>query len=260
MKEVSSIVAAFDGTGGRQTRAESVYARVRADILSGRLRPGQRLKFPDLCADYDASVGVIREALTRLAGEGLVGTKAHQGFEVTPLSSDHLAELTDARLQLESLVVQRSLENGDLQWESALVAAHHVLQATSRVDASDASRLSDRWTRAHAQFHSALLSACPNQRLRSIAEALRSEAELYRQWSVTLVPSAARDIDAEHKALLTAALSRDTGAAVAALQDHIRHTTRLLMGTAVQADAARANADKGHNSKTEPGQTSARNV
>lgn len=68
----------------KRTRTDDVHARLRADILSGRLLPGQRLKFPDLAARYEASVGVIREALIRLAERGLVRSEAHLGFQVAP--------------------------------------------------------------------------------------------------------------------------------------------------------------------------------
>jgi DNA-binding GntR family transcriptional regulator len=217
-------------TSLRQTRrTETIYARIRSGILDGTLRPGKRLKFPDVCAEFDASVAVIREALIRLAGEGLVSAEAHQGFAVTAISPDHLAELTYARLQIEGMVLRQSIRDGDLQWESALLAAYHTLQGTSRTNDG---RLSDAWTTAHAEFHKALLSGCPNLRLRSIAEGLRSEAELYRQWSVTLGDEPGRNIDAEHKMLLTGAIARDDVGTVNALQEHIKHTSRLLMASA----------------------------
>lgn len=70
--------------GGKQTLSDDVRARLRADILSGRLLPGYRLKFPLLSARYDVSVSVLREALVRLAEQGLVQSEPHQGFVVTP--------------------------------------------------------------------------------------------------------------------------------------------------------------------------------
>ena len=46
---------------GQQTRSEAVHDRIRADILGGQLRPGQRLKFPELSERYGVSTGAIRE-------------------------------------------------------------------------------------------------------------------------------------------------------------------------------------------------------
>lgn len=213
----------------RTTRGDSVYVALRADILSGRRLPGQRLKFSELGAGYDASVTVIREALTRLAAEGLVVSEPHLGYAVTELSVDRLTELTDARLELETLVFARSVKNGDLHWESQLVAAHHRMENTPYLTEDDPIRITDAWAEAHARFHEALLEGCDNHRLFLIAIGLRSEAELYRRWSQPLGAEQDRDLVAEHRRLLDAALARDVSAAKDALRDHIAHTTRLLL-------------------------------
>ncbi|MGW3625403.1 GntR family transcriptional regulator [Streptomyces sp. NPDC000880] len=218
--------------GGNQTLSDEVRARLRADILSGRLLPGSRLKFPTLSAQYDASVTVLREALVRLAEQGLVRSEPHQGFVVTPLSRGTLGELTDARVELECLVLRRSVVEGDLAWESRLVAAHHTLERTPYTAEGDDNRVDDDWAAAHAAFHEALLAGCANRRLLQMALGLRDEAELYRRWSQPLGDEPSRDLAGEHRALLEAALAREPGAAAAALCAHIRHTTELLLSAA----------------------------
>lgn len=199
-----------------QTRADAVYQRLREDILGGRLVPGQRLKFPELSDRYGTSVGATREALTRLVADGFVQTQAHQGFSVTSLSYEALTELTQARMEIESLVMRLSVLEGDMAWEAQLVAAHHVLEHTE-----------DDWFSAHAAFHHALLAGCRNQRLHTIAKALRAEAELYVQWSVQFDPT--RDVDGEHRALLDAAINRDAERAAELIREHIAHTSQLLI-------------------------------
>jgi DNA-binding GntR family transcriptional regulator len=64
------------------TRADAVHARLRADVLSGRLRPGQRLQFAELGRRYAASIGVLREVLMRLTEQGLVSAEPQIGFRV----------------------------------------------------------------------------------------------------------------------------------------------------------------------------------
>ncbi len=86
------------------TRAERVYAELRSDILTGRQPPGARLPFPELTAHYEASMGVLREALARLAAEGLVKAEPQHGFHVMPLSVADVKHLTDARRAIETLV------------------------------------------------------------------------------------------------------------------------------------------------------------
>ena len=205
-----------------------MYAELRADILGGRQRPGARLPFAELTARYGASMGVVREALNRLAAEGLVEAEPQFGFRVVPLSVADLKHLTDARVAIEALVLGQAVENGGVGWEGDVLAAHHRLERTPQRADDDPSRLSDDWTDAHAAYHHALLAGCPNPRLLGIAESLRDAAELYRQWSVPLA-HARRDIAGEHRAILDAVLALDTDAATAALASHIQNTTDVLL-------------------------------
>ncbi|WP_326599001.1 GntR family transcriptional regulator [Streptomyces sp. NBC_01803] len=221
--------------GNGTTRAGQLYARLRADILGGRLLPGQRLKFPELCARYGTSVGAAREALTRLMAEGFVTGQSHQGFSVTPLSYEDLADLILARTEIESAVLRLSVLDGDMRWEARLVAALHVLDRTPFFDPDDADHPSDEWATAHAAFHLALLDGCRNRRMLSIARALREEAELYLHWSVSFGQEPHRDIVGEHRDLLAAAVARDADLAARLLREHIAHTARLLIRGAVDA-------------------------
>ncbi|MFC6880808.1 MULTISPECIES: GntR family transcriptional regulator [Actinomadura] len=223
---------------GGTTRAGEVYGRLRGDILGGRLAPGQRLKFPELCERYGCSVGGAREALTRLVSEGFVTTQSHHGFMVVPLSHEDLADLTDARVEIESLVFRLSVRDGDMAWESRAVAAHHVLDRTPFFGPDDTDRPSDDWAAAHAAFHLALLEGCRNRRLLATARAMREEAELYRQWSVSFGQEPDRDIAGEHRALLDAAIARDGDLAAERLREHIAHTAGLLIRNATDAPVA----------------------
>lgn len=210
------------------TRAERVYLALRKDILAGRQPPGSRLPFADLCVRYDASMGVVREALSRLTAEGLVQAEPQLGFRTTPISTADLQHLTEARCAIESLVLREALEHGGVRWESDVLAAHYRLEKTEQMAADDPDRVSEEWADAHAAYHLALLSGCPNPRLLAIARSLRDSAELYRRWSVPLGHED-RDIAGEHKGILDAILARDADAAVALLTEHIQHTTRVLL-------------------------------
>src|SRR6185369_12287556 len=106
-KFASSTLPGMTTKQRRTTRTDDVHAWLRADILAGRRRPGDRLKFPELCVQFDASVGVIR------------------------LSLDDLNSLTDARVEMEGLVLRRAVQEGDIAWEGAVVSAHHVLERTA---------------------------------------------------------------------------------------------------------------------------------
>ncbi len=211
------------------TRVDRVYAALRADILGGRQRPGSRLLFADLSARYEASMGVVREALTRLQGEGLVESEPQLGFTVVAVSAQNLRHLTEARCAIETLVLRSSIEHGDLAWESALLAAHHRLDRTPQMETDDPGRrVSDDWSAAHAAFHLALLAGSPNPILVGTAVSLRDSAELYQRLSVP-EDNSHRDVPAEHRAILNAALAHDADTAATLLRNHIQRTTDILL-------------------------------
>ena len=214
-----------------RTKAERVYELMRADILTGRLPPGSRLRYADLCERYQTSTGVLREAMLRLSEQGLVKGEPQQGFQVVELSVEDLGDLTDARVVLETLVLRSAIADGDVEWESRILASHHRLSRTSERDAADPDRLSDEWVAQHAEFHQTLLDGCTNRRLKETASSLRAAAELYRRWSLPLGNAADRHVNDEHDELLAAALARDADRAVESLTKHITLTSNILLDT-----------------------------
>ncbi|MCU1415345.1 MAG: GntR family transcriptional regulator [Microbacteriaceae bacterium] len=219
-----------------KTRQEHAYAKLRADILAGRVQPGQKLPFAELCSTYGVSVGVIREALSRLVEQGLVEASPQQGFSVTRISRADLINLTQARREIESLTLRLAIQEGNLEWESDVVAAEHQLAATPIVAADDPARLSEDWAIRHSRFHEALLFGCSNTRLTGIATQLRASADLYRRWSIPLGHGEPRDIVGEHKAIKDAVVARDADTAAQLLTAHIALTTNLLLEAGVAED------------------------
>jgi DNA-binding GntR family transcriptional regulator len=218
------------------TRADLVYQRLRADILNGRLQPGSRLRVEALGERYGASSGVLREALPRLAGQGLAVLAPQQGFRVVSVSIEDLMHLTEARLAIETLVLTHSLREGTTEWEANLVASHHHLSRTPQY--AEDGDVNEEWSAANVRFHSALLEGCSNLRLLSITESLRDAAEVYRYWSSKPGENHHRDVAAEHKAICDRALERDVPAAVEALRFHIETTTRLVLEARGEAAGA----------------------
>jgi DNA-binding GntR family transcriptional regulator len=210
-----------------RTRADRIYLQLRSDILTGRLSPGQRLPFADLCERYDVSIGVLREVLPRLTEQGLVSAEPQIGFRVMSISEEDLVQLTEARVAVETLVLRQSVEHGDLGWESAVLGAHHTLARTpTRTAAGD---VNEGWLAAHADYHEALLTASPNRRLFAIANRLRDEGELYRVWAHALPQAKGRDVTREHRRILDATLARDADRAVDELTAHIQRSTKILL-------------------------------
>ncbi len=219
------------------TRSAFVHAQLREDVLRGVLPPGSRLRFVELAERFSVSQSVVREALTRLAEQGLAVALPQQGFRVRPLSLTDLDELTDARIEIETLVLRHSIERGDIAWESSVVAAHHQLASTPITGPSG--DLNGAWFTAHEQFHSSTLRGCGNDRLYGVAVALRDAASLYRWWSRPVGNDYHRDVELEHRQILDAIVGRDSDAATGLLARHIRRTSDALRSAATdEADPA----------------------
>lgn len=209
------------------TRTEVVYDVIRADLLNGELCPGQKLRMVELAARFGVSQSVVREALTRLTEQGLVVATRQRGFRVRELSVEDITQLTETRVQIESIALRLSIERGDMQWETMVLGAHHILERTPVTTADG--KVDEAWAVQHREFHRALLAGCGNTWLESITQSLRDGAELYRRWYWALTDDHHRDLAAEHRQLKEFALARDADAAVGVLVEHIERAPRQLI-------------------------------
>ncbi|MDJ0386991.1 FCD domain-containing protein [Roseomonas sp. E05] len=215
------------------TLATAVHRRLREDILSGRLAPGQKLKLRDLAESYGAGASPMREALSKLAAEGLAERLEHRGFRVAAAAPGQLDGLIRSRVLAECAALRESIRRGDAAWEEALVLAEHRLNRIAR--SLDPYRFvaNPEWEACHLRFHQALLAACGAPPLLAFCDRLREEARRYRALSNTLAYPG-RDVAAEHAAIARATLDRDAEKAAALLAQHYERT-----GAFVGADLGR---------------------
>jgi DNA-binding GntR family transcriptional regulator len=185
------------------------------------------LRVESLSQAYGLSSGVIREALPRLVGEGLAVASPQQGVRVVAVNMADLAQLTDAAVEVETLVLRRSLAEGSIQWESTVVASHHELSRQSLRD--EDGTINDEWALAHSRFHMAILEGCANRRLVSVAASLRDAGEVYRRWSDHPRKMSSQEHDNNHRRICDLVLERDTEGAVKELRRHIEITTELIL-------------------------------
>ena len=114
----------------------AVQERLRADILSTRLLPGQKLHIAGLAKQFSVSLAAVREALSRLVADGLVQASDQRGFRVSPVSPADLRDVTQTRVDIEGLALRRSIERGNAAENP------HPLKAEG---AAPRSRLGERW-------------------------------------------------------------------------------------------------------------------
>ncbi|MCX4098441.1 GntR family transcriptional regulator [Nocardia sp. alder85J] len=239
-RPIGSVAA--KGSAARSLGA-AVHAGVRAAILGGRFEPGARLSPRELAVEFQVSLSVVREALSRLAEQGLVVAMPQLGFSVVDLNIDDLRDLTRVRVLIEGEALRDAVLHADVDYESRLVAAHHRLARTPLTAEGTPATITEDWASAHAVFHDTLISACISSRLREMAARLRDQSELYRRWSGPFDTAAEpRDVAREHRELMEAALDHDAERAVDLLAAHFGLTTSILIDYATTHDATGSEA------------------
>ena len=133
-------VATPEETGERQwaTLTQSVYAQLRADILSGRMRPGEKIRAAAVRKRFNTASSPVREALNRLLAEGFVALEEQKGFRVAPVSAEELKELVKTRCWIDGLAIRESIEQFDLAWEEisywhSTICREHIVESRARV-------------------------------------------------------------------------------------------------------------------------------
>ena len=210
----------------KATLATSVYDRLRADLLSGLIEPNSKVRVEWVASQYGAGASPVREALNRLAAEGLLDRQEQRGFSVVPVSESDLEELTRTRCLLEELALREAIANHSAAWEEDIVLALHRLSRVPRHAAGDETKTNPDWELSHRRFHRALIAACRSRWLMAFCEQLADQAFRYRQIARGNT-TAARDPMSEHRTIAEFALAGDADRAAEALKSHYQRTSDL---------------------------------
>jgi GntR family transcriptional regulator, carbon starvation induced regulator len=210
----------------KETLASIVYDRLRKDIISVAVPPGEKLHIRSLCERFEVGLSPVREALSRLSTEGLVAQNDHRGFTVAPISEADLVDLTRARSWLNEIAIRKSIEHGNAAWEESVVLSFHRLFRTPRFAPGVETERSEAWEIAHRNFHTSLISASGSDRLTHYCEQLFDSAERYRH--VGRKAGVKGNRDKEHRALMEAVVARDGETAARVITQHFERTAELV--------------------------------
>ena len=234
VKSGSSLPGSDDSAYEEITLAEQAHRMLKRDIISGALPAGQALRLEHLKERYGISFSPLREALNRLHSERLVVSTPSRGFRASPFSEEEMWDVIETRIVIECEALRRSLARGDEAWEGRLVLCFEALMLatgrrladTSGSESADDNQLEER----HYDFHHSLISACGSRWLLNLSEQLYAQTERYRQPSLRdgNYGDLKRDVGAEHRQLLDAAVARDAVLAAGLLARHYRETGRTV--------------------------------
>ncbi len=224
------------------TEPLSAYELLRREIMSSALAPGERLRVSELSARYDLGLTPVREALMRLASDGLVQNEANRGARVSATTVEELHDLMRTRREIERCCLERAIARGDAEWEAEILRSFHLLSRAALPADREDHAAATKWEVLHRKFHLALVSACDSPWLLKFWQTLTDHSERYRNLRVLTyrqIGFDARSMNGEHEAIAQAVLARDTEQAVGLMNAHLTHT-ELAVETLLSAQDAQS--------------------
>jgi DNA-binding GntR family transcriptional regulator len=233
------------GTGSpvrNRTLREQVCDHLREQILSSQLRPGQELSELALANELKVSRGPIREALSRLASEGLVKVTPRRGAVVAELTDEEFLEAYQVREALETLGVRLAVPRIEADQLEHLRELHaEMVDQVAKGEVNE-------FFESNAAFHQQIIDASGNQKLRELYRLLMAQMGRYLARSLTLRGTIDRSAP-EHEEILAAIEAGDPDRAARALAAHIEIPQRLEAQSEGAAAAVSDPEDEGGEAK-----------
>ncbi|HWL55934.1 MAG TPA: GntR family transcriptional regulator [Paracoccus sp. (in: a-proteobacteria)] len=203
--------------------ADQVHAALSERIVRGIMRPGDTLAESTIAAEFGMSRTPVREALHRLASEGLVERGPRRAFAVRRMG------VADLRALFESL--------GEIEAICARLAAHRMTEierdGLTRILAGDA----DDYATVNARFHDALREGAQNPVIAGLLDDLNRRSLPWRDASFRAQSSRIDQSRAEHRAILDAVLARDGDRAAALMRAHMASSLSAISEMLLEANA-----------------------
>jgi len=194
-----------------------VVERLRDDIVSGRLAPGEPLRQDEVARSFGVSHVPIREAFLKLEAERLIEIRPRRGAVVAALSAAELEELNEMRAALECCALRAAvprLRTEDLQ---------RAARVLDRIDGQP-----ERWAALNSLFHSILYERAERSRLVAEILSLQRSVERYVHREVEVTNNLSES-QREHRKLLGLVKRKKTEEACALLSEHILTPGRILV-------------------------------
>ncbi len=204
----------------RLRASDRAYLTLRGEILDDELRAGTVLAEVEQSQRLGVSRTPLREALSRLASEGLVSPHSGRGVVVTPVSADNVTELFEVREALEVQASRLAARRRD----PATFA--QLREEFSDVDGllADKRRYYDLVSRLDA----AIDDAAANAFLVSTLDGVRTHVARVRRLSQD-DPTRLRDAAREHRQILDAIIEGDESLAASATRVHLRNSLHNIL-------------------------------
>ena len=199
-----------------------IYNELRTRLVTADFSPKDKMKSETLAKEYHCAASTIREVLFRLSFDGFLEFEEQKGFRVPELKLETMKELMQMRILLEREGARLSIENGDLEWESGGIAAHHKRAHIEKtfMNTDNLKPYVIIWNDAERQFHESLICACGSALL------LTTHRNIYDRFRQHLTARLSqygfrRKNISEHQAIVDAVVKRDAEICGENIEQHI---------------------------------------
>jgi DNA-binding GntR family transcriptional regulator len=202
----------------RTTTVELATKAIRQRILSGELAPGEPLRQEALAEELGVSRVPIREAITRLTGEGLLFNVPHKGAYVAQLSVEEVQETFEIRLRLEPWLFSQAIPHitdAEIDKAEALV---------NEMDQADAGS----WGHLNWRLHETLYLPAQRDITLQMLRVLHDRSDRYFRFQVVQVPIRGQS-HGEHMDLVDACRKRDAKLGAKRLEQHVKTAAQQIV-------------------------------
>ena len=205
-----------------KSATEFAMEEIKSWILSGVLRPNQKVDQADLAAKLELSRLPVRQALDRLSEQGFVRVLPHRGAVVAPLSHDDMIALYALRSRLEDWALEEAFAKYD--GDTILALERHIDEAEAAVAAEDLAR----YMAVNRRFHLAIFAPAGNPYLQRAITTLYDLSERYQRASLSK-PGRMRESNADHREMIDAIRKKDRERFLSLTARHNGKTQQTLL-------------------------------
>lgn len=207
------------GADTPQSAADAVFHGIVQGLAQQRFVPGQRLVEVDLAAQFGVSRNSVREALQRLAAQGLVDLFRNKGAAIRTLSPQETLEVLDVAERMTGLLARSAARGIAHGAPTAPIQA-----ALAQLHEADRSQDADAFASARRGMYRALLAASGSRELRRLLPSIHMPIVYAQHRPATLQQVRMRD----YQAMCDAVLAGDAAAADAAGMQHVRNVREAI--------------------------------
>src|SRR5690625_4986967 len=145
----------------KMTKSDIVYNHLKEQILSGTLKPNERLVINTIAKELDVSPIPVREALKKLSIQGFIEFESQKGAKVAPINIDDLQEIFEIRLELETLATKLAARHAT---DEEIANLQNICE---KMESSIRNKNTQQYTQLNREFHDSIYSYSKNRNLRS---------------------------------------------------------------------------------------------